>query len=244
MISVEIKAIKALINGILLGFLIQFTGCPTFLNYAVLIFEQIGASNIDPNVSAIILAIAQILGGIASTTTLADTLGRKLTLIISFVGSSIGLFVLSLYLHLKKQHGYDLTEYSLVPVASISFVMFIASAGVISLFAVCFVESLPTKVQQFYIYIRISESISNTVQPNFSANFQVRTIGLTLIILFVYAFGFIFVKLFPMLMDAIGLDGCTASLCIGCILGAFFIMFTLEEKSGQPLDTLRSTENK
>lgn len=95
-----------------------------------------------------------------------------------------------------------------------------------------------------FIYIRISESISNTVQPNFSANFQVRTIGLTLIILFVYAFGFIFVKLFPMLMDAIGLDGCTASLCIGCILGAFFIMFTLEEKSGQPLDTLRSTENK
>lgn len=135
-----------------MGFLIQFTGCATFLNYAVLIFEEIGASNIDPNVSAIILAIAQILGGLASATTLADTLGRKLTLIISFVGSAIGLFVLSLWLYLK-QHGYDdLTEYSLVPVASISFVMFIASAGVISLFAVCFVESLPTKVQQLYIY--------------------------------------------------------------------------------------------
>lgn len=101
----------------------------------------------DPHMSSIMLAIAQIFGGLASAP-LADTVGRRLLMIFSFLGSAIGLFVLSLYLYLN-QNGYDLTQYSFIPVASLSFIMFIASAGVLSLFSVCFVESFSKKVKLF-----------------------------------------------------------------------------------------------
>lgn len=150
----------------MLGFLIQFPGVPVFLNYSVLIFEKIGASEIDANFSSIMLAIAQIFGGLFASQ-LADTLGRKLLMFISFSGSAVALFILTLYLYLN-QNGYDLTNYSWLPVSSLSFIMFIASAGVLSLFSVCFVESLPTKVQQFQFILW--KTLSNT--NNFSAFFR------------------------------------------------------------------------
>lgn len=141
---VEPKAIKGLLFGIILGWLTQFPGGIAFLNYAVIIFEKSGASPIDPYISSIILAVAQLFGCFFSTK-LADSLGRKLMMIISFMGCAIGLFVFALYLYLN-QNGYDLSVFSWLPVASLSFIMFIASAGVYTLYSVCFVEYLPTKV--------------------------------------------------------------------------------------------------
>lgn len=143
--SVEKEAIEGISFGIILGWLLQFPGSPTFINYSVLIFEKSGASLVDPYVASIILAAAQIVGGICSTQ-LADTMGRKLSMIISFLGSAIALLILSIYLYLN-QNGYDLSmSYSYVPVICLSFIMFISSAGILALFAVCFVEYLPTKV--------------------------------------------------------------------------------------------------
>lgn len=114
------------------------------MNYAVVIFEKAGASKLDPYTSSIMLAMAQIVGCLISTK-LADSLGRKLLMITSFLGSATGLFILSVYLYLN-QNGYDLSAFSWMPVTILSFIMFISSAGVGSLYAVCFVEYLPTKV--------------------------------------------------------------------------------------------------
>lgn len=141
---VEPKAIKAILFGITLGWLTQFPGGIAFLNYAVIIFEKSGASEIDPYVSSIIMAVAQLIGCFFSAK-LADSLGRKLVMIISFIGCAIGLFVFAVYLYLN-QNGYDLSAFSWLPVASLSFIMFISSAGVYALFSVCFVEFLPSKV--------------------------------------------------------------------------------------------------
>lgn len=150
--AAEKEAIKGLLLSILLGWWSQFPGALTFLNYGVLIFEKAGASKMDPYTSSILLAFAQMMGGIFSTQ-LADSLGRKLSMIISFLGSAVGLFILSLYLYLI-QNDYDLSEYSWLPVACLSFVMFISSAGVYALFGVCFVELLPSKVDQnLFIYL-------------------------------------------------------------------------------------------
>lgn len=69
---------------------------------------------------------------------------------------------------------------------------------------------------------------------------------MTICVLFLYASGFVFVKLFPILMLQIGIHGCTAIFMSGSIAGAIFVLFTLEDRKGQSLDTLRSdsTENK
>lgn len=141
---VEPQAIKGILFGIILGWLTQFLGGITFLNYASIIFEKSGVSKIDPYISSIILAVAQLIGCFFSTK-LADSLGRKFLMITSFMGCAIGLFVFGMYLYLN-QIGYDLSAYSWLPVASLSFIMFIASAGVYTLYSVCIVEYLPSKV--------------------------------------------------------------------------------------------------
>lgn len=144
---VEKSAIKGLSIGFCLVFLAVTTGCITFINYAVYVFQKSG-SHIDPYVSSIIIAVAQLVGNLC-TTQLADTLGRKLTMLISILGCAVGLSVMTVYLYLVKL-GYDLTAYAWLPVTSLSFVIFNGSAGVFSLTGVCTVENLPSKVLFFF----------------------------------------------------------------------------------------------
>lgn len=115
------------------------------MSYGVLVFEKSG-STIDPYLSSIIMAILQIAGNLC-TTQLVDSVGRKILVIISLVGCSAGLATLSLYLYLKH-NGYDLENYYYwLPVASLSFAVFISSVGISSLVNVCAVENLPIKVR-------------------------------------------------------------------------------------------------
>lgn len=146
--SGERKALVGIGTGILLAFFTQLTGSLTLLSYAVLIFQKSG-STIDPYLSSIIMAILQIVGSLC-TAQLVDSLGRKALIITSLVGSAIGLAVLSLYSYLNL-NGYDLENYSWLPVTSLSFVVFISSVGICSLVNVCTVENLPIKVRSQYI---------------------------------------------------------------------------------------------
>lgn len=110
-----------------------------------MIFEKVGKS-LDPHISSIILAVALIFGSLA-TTYLADILGRRVLNILSLMGSAFGLLSMSIY-HYLYVKDFDLSGFSWVPVISLSFVIFISSAGIVSLAFVCSVENLPTKVFQ------------------------------------------------------------------------------------------------
>lgn len=138
----------------MLAFLVTANGGYTFASYVVFIFERSG-SHIDPYVSAIIVAIVQLIGSMC-TTQLADTLGRKLTLLFSILGCAIGLSMMSAYLYLIKLD-YDLTAYAWLPVTSLSFVIFNGSAGINSLCNVCIVENLPPKVAAFLLNSQYSK---------------------------------------------------------------------------------------
>lgn len=127
-----------------MAWLSQLTGGYTFVTYAAVIFKKSGASNIDPFTASIVIAIVQIMGSIC-TTQLSDRLGRKFLVLLSLFGSSFGLFIFAFYSYLN-QNGYDLSSFQWIPVICLSFVIFIASAGIISLAAVCTVENLPSKV--------------------------------------------------------------------------------------------------
>lgn len=140
---VERQALIGIGTGILLAFFAQCTGSLTFLSYAVLIFQKSG-STIDPYLSSIIMAIIQILGNIF-TTHFADRVGRKCLIITSLFGSAAGLASLSLYSYLIH-NGYGLASFQWLPIVSLSFVIFIASVGIVSLVGVYTVENLPVKV--------------------------------------------------------------------------------------------------
>lgn len=136
-------ALKGIGIGFALSIINQFSANFTIISYAVLIFDKAGAS-IDSHISSVILAVALILGSLLSTY-MADSLGRKIMNLISLLGSAIGLFAMGFYYHLYLS-GYDLSDFFWVPVVSLSFVIFISSAGIVPLSIICSVEYLPTKV--------------------------------------------------------------------------------------------------
>lgn len=134
-ILVNRSALKGILNGITIACLAHMTGFLIFISYATLIFEKVGATQIDPAISSISLAILQLVGTLC-TTKFSDSLGRKALLIISLLGSAFGMLSFALYSFLK-QSGYALTTFQWVPVVSLSFNIFIASAGVVPLMFLC-----------------------------------------------------------------------------------------------------------
>lgn len=89
-------------------------------------------------------AIALILGSFV-TTYLADILGRKFLNFTSLMGAAIGMFAFATYQYFRI-NGHDLTDYAWIPVACLSFTIFISSAGITPLSVVCALEYMPPKV--------------------------------------------------------------------------------------------------
>lgn len=137
--------------GIILAWMTQLTGGYSFVTYGLLIFEKVGTSKIDPYISSITMAAVQIVGSLM-TTILSDTLGRKFLVISSLLGSSFGLFSFALYSYMNVI-GYNLQQFDWMPVVSVSFVIFVANAGVIPLAVVCTVENMPSKVNKNIYHI-------------------------------------------------------------------------------------------
>lgn len=158
------SAMRGLIIGIAMAWFLQLTGCFIIINYATLVFKNLNIV-LDPDISSIALAVVQIFGGLISTS-LSDTLGRKIMLIISLFGSALGLFCLQLNLYLDE-NGINLSNYSSLPVVCLSFVIFISCAGIAPLSNVCTVENLPPKVCEYFFLLIIIIIARNIVFTHF-----------------------------------------------------------------------------
>lgn len=100
LITVNRQSLKGLLNGIILASLVHLSASLVIVTYAVVIFKEVGVINIDPYISSIVIASVQIMGTLC-TTHLSDSLGRKILLEISLLGSTFGLLSFSLYSYLK-----------------------------------------------------------------------------------------------------------------------------------------------
>lgn len=141
-------AMKGLLIGMALVAISHATGHYMLTTYAVMIFKIADSSLLTPYMSSILLALALIFGSL-TTTTLADILGRKVLILISLIGSAIGLFAMAVYDYLKL-NGYNLSSFTWIPVLSLSLVVFISSAGIIPLSVLVSIENLPPKVRFFF----------------------------------------------------------------------------------------------
>lgn len=135
---------NGIIVAIILSFLNQYCGWFTLMIYSVVIFQDSG-THIDPHISTIILGAVQVAGNLSSTS-LVETLGRKLLLIISMAGCTIGLSAMASYMYLVSLD-YDLAAVQWIPVASLCFVIFSSSVGITPLLILCIVERLPSEVK-------------------------------------------------------------------------------------------------
>lgn len=139
-------AFKGMITSVAMSWLPQTTGVYVITNYASVIFRNSG-SILSVEASSIMLAIAQIFGGLVSTQ-LGDAFGRKITMILSLFGCSVGLFTFAAYSYLR-QNGFDISNYLWIPVVCLSFVMFMSTAGITALANICAVENYQPKVSKF-----------------------------------------------------------------------------------------------
>lgn len=137
------SAMKGITICIAMAWFQQATGIFIFITYASLIFEQ-SNSVLSVDASITVFATINILGGLVSTQ-MGDTFGRKTTMIFSLLGSAIGLFAFSTYSYLLHC-GYDITNFTWLPVVSLSFVMFVTSSGILALANTCVIENYPSKV--------------------------------------------------------------------------------------------------
>lgn len=114
------------------------------MNYAASIFKDSG-SNLDPSISAIIMIFIQLLAMVISTS-LIDNAGRRILLIVSSTGTTVGLAAMGTYTYLSF-YRFNLKGLDWVPVTSISFAVFMAYIGLVPLVFVVLMEVLPVKVK-------------------------------------------------------------------------------------------------
>lgn len=102
-------------------------------------------SSLSPNMSAIIVAVIQVAGSTISTFAIGN-MSRKLLYSITCFGTMLGLLAFGTHGYLKMY--YDMTDFAWVPIASLSFVIFVAAIGLLPLTFVMLSEILPQQVRQ------------------------------------------------------------------------------------------------
>lgn len=105
-------------------------------------------SSLTPNMSAIVVAVIQVVGSTISTLAIGK-LSRKLLYAITGFGTIAGLLTFGIHGYLKTY--YNMEDFAWVPIASLSFVIFIASVGLLPLTFVMLSEILPQKVRKMFI---------------------------------------------------------------------------------------------
>lgn len=90
------------------------------------------------------MGVLQVLGTYISSQ-LIDRLGRRTILLISPFGGLVALLVTAMSSYLGK-HGYDMSSFSILPVISISFYVFICAIGLMPVPYVMASEVLPLRV--------------------------------------------------------------------------------------------------
>ncbi|KAG4065618.1 hypothetical protein HA402_012608 [Bradysia odoriphaga] len=183
-----------------------FSGSAVLMNYAAIIFKDSG-SKLDPSLSSIIMITIQLIATTISTT-LIDNVGRRFLLIVSSMGTSIGLSMMGAYAYLSYNK-YKLDGYDWVPVTSISFSVFMAYIGLMPLLFILLMEVLPVKI---------------------------RSLGTSYCLLIVSVILFAIVKFYPTLMAIIHLHWCMWIFASISVLGVLFGLFGLEETKGKNIN--------
>lgn len=123
-----------------MGVLNQFCGAFTLISYTNKIIHDAG-STLSPDTAAVIVGVAQLSANVCAML-LVDRSGRKILVTISSVGAAIGLVSMGLY-DIFRDH---LVEHRYIPVVAFSWIIFMASVGMLPLTFVLLSEILPKKV--------------------------------------------------------------------------------------------------
>lgn len=175
------------------------------MQFTAPVFAESGSS-LDPNESAIIVAVLQILGNYLSVL-LVDRVGRKVLLITSCYGVALTLGIFGLYSYLDK-NGVDVIQYNWVPIFSFSAAVFVMSVGIVPIPFIIMTELLPPEIKDF---------------------------GMTLAMVINPGIAFVLLKIFPMMLVTIQVYGIMWAFAASAVIGIVVLTFTLPETRGKNL---------
>ncbi|KAH8263237.1 hypothetical protein KR044_006378 [Drosophila immigrans] len=201
------KARKACLIGLGLVASNQGCGCFAMLNYTAMIFAESGSS-LPPAIAAIIVGVIQVVGSYVATL-LVERAGRKMLLLISAVGICLSQLTMGAHSYLKSV-GHDTTSYDWVPVAAFSFMLFIASWGLLTLPFLVIAEIMPPKIR----------STANMLLMSVLWHCQLQ------------------LQLIPLITGAWGMHGVVFLFASFSLCGALFIAMFVPETKGKTIETI------
>ncbi|TRY75882.1 hypothetical protein TCAL_09756 [Tigriopus californicus] len=145
-------------SAICLGlmFLAQFCGLSTLVFYTVSIF-QLARSSLDPRVASVLVGITLFLSS-CLTLIVVPKFNRRLILLISILGMTLGMIVLGICLHFIEQTPPDQPLTSVLkwlPVTTVILALFIGNGGFGTLVWIVMAEILPPKVRSLVTSLSI-----------------------------------------------------------------------------------------
>lgn len=190
----------------MLALLFCLTAQLVFLTYASSVIEKSG-THLSSELSSICMALVQMFATFVAYI-LIDRKGRKFLVVASMFGCTLGHAAMVAFLYLYN-NGFDTSMFHWTPIICICFIVFISAIGIGSLTFTCMAELFPPKTRSF---------------------------GLTFGTVVLNIIMFIFTKIFPLLMEAIGLERCLMIFCVSCALGTLYSVFLIEETKGKELN--------
>lgn len=133
--------------------------------------------------------------------------------VVSTIGTAFGLITLGVFMMLKSWK-FDVENYNWLPIASFSFVIFIASWAVLTLPFLVISEIMPMKLKEF---------------------------GASFCMTLLWSFSFIIVKFLPLLTDLLEIHGTMFLFAGFCLLGALFILCFMPETKGKNYDQIMNS---
>ncbi|KAL7032244.1 hypothetical protein ACKWTF_007259 [Chironomus riparius] len=198
---------KALYFGIVLVLVNQLCGCFAFINYTSDIFLKSG-STLSPSLSAIIVAIIQLIGSGASVF-LTEKISRKLLYSTSCCTTMLGLLAFGTHGLLK---GFlDITQFDWIPIASMSLVIFAASLGILPLTFIMLSELLPLRIRSF---------------------------GVSFCTGILWFVAFLLLRFFPTAVEIFQLHGCMFIFCLITFMGMIFVIAFVPETKNKTAEEI------
>ncbi|XP_017966707.2 facilitated trehalose transporter Tret1 [Drosophila navojoa] len=173
-----------------------------------MIFEKSGSS-LPPTVSAIVVGVIQLVGSYVSTL-LVERAGRKVLLLVSAVGICLSQLIMASHSYLKVLQ-YDTSGFDWVPVAAFSFMLFIASWGLLTLPFLVISEILPPKIRSTAIMVLMS---------------------------ILWLLSMLAIKLIPLLTATWGMHGTVLFFASCTLAGALFIAIFVPETKGKTIEAI------
>ncbi|XP_035916221.1 facilitated trehalose transporter Tret1-2 homolog isoform X2 [Anopheles stephensi] len=189
----------------------QFCGCFYMMNYAQSVFAASGSVlSLPASLSVIVVGLIQLVGCYVCTL-LVDRIGRKILLLISSAGLTLGQSVFSSYCY-GQTMGLDLTAFGWVPLVCFSVIVFIGTVGVGTMPFVVLAEIMPQKIKGF---------------------------ATTFCMVTNWTFAFIALKYFSTLSVLLGMHGILMFFAICSLIGTLFVLLCMPETKGKSFQEIQ-----